>query len=345
MIKLTDRERSILLLVVREYIETAQPVSSSHLVNNCRLGLSPATIRAEFSALTEMGLLRQPHTSAGRVPTEEGYRLFINEIIPKAELGEPDKNDIRDLFDSSHPDVDEWMQVAAKVLARQSSAVSMITTPRAAENRLKHVELLSITGRQIFMVLVLIGGEVAQQYVTLSEPVTQERLSEAAKRLNARCAGKTAAELVAEKPSLEPLEADILEMIASEIQRVDATSIGKLYYDGLSNMSKAPEMFDAAAVYRTLDMLEAGSSLGKIMGASADGLQPPGTVQVLIGMDDEQYPMKDFSMVFSNYGMPGKFAGALGVLGPMRMPYARAIPTVRYIAGILSEILVSNYVE
>lgn len=345
MIKLTDRKRSILLLVVREYIETAQPVSSSHLVNNCRLGLSPATIRAEFSALTELGLLRQPHTSAGRVPTEEGYRLFINEIIPKAELGELDKNDIRDLFDSSHADVDEWMQVAVKVMARQSNAVSMITSPRAAKNRLKHVELLSISGRQIFMVLVLIGGEVAQQYVSLSQPVSQERLSDVAKRLNTYCAGKTAKKLSTEKQNLEPLETDILEMITAEIQRVDANGIGKLHYDGLSNMSKTPEMFNANAVYRTLDLLDSGSSLGKIMGASADTLQPPGTVQVLIGMNGEPYPMKDFSMIFSNYGIPGKFAGALGVLGPMRMPYTRAIPTVRYIAGILSEILVSNYVE
>lgn len=345
MIKLSDRKRSILLLVVREYIETAQPVSSSHLVRNCRLGLSPATIRAEFSALTEMGLLRQPHTSAGRIPTEEGYRLFINEIIPRAELGDVDKSDIREQFDASHADVSEWMQLAARVLASHSSAVSMITAPRATRNRLKHVELLSISGRQIFMVLVLIGGEVAQQYGSLSEPIGQERLSDVAKRLNQACAGKTAEKLLTALPAFDPLEADILEMVVAEIQRVDANGVGKLYYDGLSNMSKAPEVFDTNAVYKTIDMLDTGSSIGKMMGASAEQMSAPGTVQVLVGMENELNSLKDFSMVFSNYGIPGKFAGSLGVFGPMRMPYNRAIPTVRYIAGILSDILANNYVE
>jgi len=345
MIKLTERKRIILLMVVREYIDTGQPVSSNHLVDNCMLDLSPATIRTELSALTEMGLLRQPHTSAGRVPTEEGYRLFINEVIPISDLADPDKMAIRDQFDSSRADVGDWMQTAARVLARKSSAVSVITAPRAIQNKYKHIELLSISGRQIFTVLVLIGGEVVQRYVSLSEPVSQDRLSEAAKNLNRVCAGKTLENLSTTDLSFGSLEEDILAVIKAEIRRIDTDGVGKLYYDGLANLRAVPEVSDTNALYRAIDMLDEGSSLGKIMGTLSDGLQPAGTVQVLIGVEDAAYPMKDFSMVYSNYGIPGKFSGALGVLGPMRMPYNRAIPTVRFIANVLSDFLVNNYIE
>lgn len=345
MIKLTERKTSILLMVVREYIDSGQPVSSNHLVDNCMLDLSPATIRAELNALTEMGLLRQPHTSAGRVPTEEGYRLFINEVIPVSDIADLDKIAIRDQFDSSRADVGNWMQTAARVLARKSSAVSVITAPRAVNNQFKHVELLSISGRQIFMVLVLIGGEVVQRYVSLSEPVSQERLSEAARNLNRLCSGKTLEKLVSTDLSGEPLEEDILQVIRTEIRRVDADGVGKLYYDGLANLRTMPEVSDTNAVYRAIDMLDEGTSLSKIMRRNADAPQPPGTVQVLIGVDDAIHPMKDFSMVYSSYGIPGKFDGALGVLGPMRMPYNQAIPTVRFIANVLSDFLVSNYIE
>lgn len=345
MIKLTERKRSILLMVVREYIETGQPVSSNHLVDNCMLDLSPATIRAELSALTEMGLLRQPHTSAGRVPTEEGYRLFINEVIPISDLADPDKLAIRSQFDSSRADMGDWIQTAARVLARKSSAVSVITAPRAMQNKYKHVELLSINGRQIFMVLVLIGGEVIQRYISLSEPVLQDRLGEAAKNLNRICAGKTLEKLTSLDLYAEPLEDDILAVIKAEIRRVDTNGIGKLYYDGLANLRAVPQESDTNAVYRAIDMLDEGSSLGRIMGISADGLQPAGTVQVMIGVEDALHPLKDFSMVYSNYGIPGKLSGALGVLGPMRMPYNQAIPTVRFIANVLSDFLASNYIE
>ena len=169
MYDLSDRQKTLLLLLIRDYIDTAQPVGSKRLVEHYHLDLSSATIRNEMAALTEMGYLRQPHTSAGRVPSEEGYRYFVSQMMYKADLPEPVKNTILHQFHQSRADMDQWMTLAASVLAHQSQGVSVVTAPHAEQSRFKHVELISTQGRQILMVLVMAGGEVRQQILTLAD--------------------------------------------------------------------------------------------------------------------------------------------------------------------------------
>src|SRR5512136_1627918 len=180
MTDLTERQRLILALVVRDYIETAEPVGSKRLVEHDKLDLSSATIRNEMSALTEMGLLRQPHTSAGRVPTEEGYRYFVTHIVYQADLPGPARDTISHQFYQARQDVEQWMPLAASILAQHSKAASIVTAPHSERSRFKHVELISTQGRQVLMVLVMTGGEVSQQILTLAEPVAQELLSQIA---------------------------------------------------------------------------------------------------------------------------------------------------------------------
>jgi heat-inducible transcriptional repressor len=180
MQELTERQKTLLLLIIRDYIDTAQPVGSKRLVEHYQLELSPATIRNEMAALTEMGYLRQPHTSAGRVPSEDGYRYFVSQMMQNAELPQAVQHTITHQFHQSRADMDQWMTLAASILAHQSQGVSMITAPHAEQARYKHVELISTQGRQVLMVLVMAGGEVSQQILTLAEPVTQERLSQTA---------------------------------------------------------------------------------------------------------------------------------------------------------------------
>src|SRR5512142_3191547 len=184
MTELSERQKTLLLVIIRDYIDAAQPVGSKRLVDRYHLDLSSATIRNEMAELTEKGYLRQPHTSAGRVPTEEGYRLFVSEMMNQAELPQSVQNTISHQFHQARPGVDQWMHLAASVLAHQSQGVSMVTAPRAERVSFQHVELISTQGRQLLMVLVLVGGEVSQQLLTLAEPVAQERLSQTASRLN-----------------------------------------------------------------------------------------------------------------------------------------------------------------
>src|SRR3990170_2039871 len=188
---LTERQQTLLLLIIRDYIDSAQPVGSKWLVGHYHLDLSSATIRNEMSMLTEMGYLRQPHTSAGRVPTEEGYRYFVGQMMNQAELPVAVRNTISHQFHQARADIDQWMHLAASILAHQSQGASVVTAPRSTQGRFKHVELISTQGRQVLMVLVMAGGEVSQQALTLAEPVSQQQLSQAASHLNGLFAGLT----------------------------------------------------------------------------------------------------------------------------------------------------------
>ena len=180
MATLNERQRFILALIVRDYTETAEPVGSKRLVEHYKLDLSSATVRNEMAALTEMGYLRQPHPSAGRVPTEEGYRYFVTHVVYPSDLPEPARDTIAHQFYQACQDVEQWMPLAASILAHHSRAASLITAPHSERARYQHLELISTQGRQVLMVLVLTGGEVSQQFLTLAEPVVQEQLSLAA---------------------------------------------------------------------------------------------------------------------------------------------------------------------
>ena len=335
MPELTERQKTLLLVIVREYIDAAQPVGSQRLVERYHLDLSSATLRHEMAALTEMGYLSQPHTSAGRVPTEEGYRCFVSAMMEQAELAPSVQRNIADQFQQARPGVEQWMHLAASVLARQSQGASMVTAPRAERPHFQHVELISTQGRQILMVLVLIGGEVSQQLLTLAEPVSQERLSQTAARLNAVLAGHSLGEIAALPARTDALEQDILMLILPELRRGAASLFGEIYTDGLSNVFSEPEFAESDSARRALKLLEERSTLRDLLARTTLN-SAVGGLQVLIGREGGWEELRQCSMVLARYGVPGFATGALGVLGPMRMSYAKTIPTVRFVAGLLS---------
>lgn len=338
---LTERQKMLLILVIRDYIDTAQPVGSKHLVDHYRLDLSSATIRHEMAELTELGYLRQPHTSAGRVPTEDGYRFFVAQMMPQLELPEAVQHTITHQFYQARPDMSQWMHLAASVLAHQSQAVSMVTAPRADQSRFKHVELISTQGRQVLMVLVMLGGEVSQQILTLAEPVTQERLSQAALHLNQFIQGRSVDEIAAAPSRADALEQDILTLILQDMRSAEQRSSGEIYLDGLSNVLAEPEFNDSDDARRTLKLFEERTVLQDLMARTVVNSHV-GALQVLIGSDGGWEELRQCSMVLARYGVPGHATGMLGVLGPMRMPYMRTIPAVRFVAGLLSELVNDN---
>jgi len=337
MPELSERQKTILMLVVRDYIDAAQPVGSQRLVEHFHLDLSSATIRNEMSALTELGYLRQPHTSAGRVPTEDGYRYFVGHMI-HPDLPANIQNTISHQFHQARPEIEQWMTLAASVLAHQSQAVSLITAPHAEQSRFKHVELISTQGRQVLMVLVMVGGEVSQQILTLAEPVTQERLSATAVRLNQLYEGRTSGEIGALPPRADSLENDIQTLIVQDMRRSGERVAGELYYDGLTNVLAEPEFNASDEARRALRLFEERNLLHELLARTvlSSGV---GGVQVIIGGEGTWEELRQCSMVLARYGVPGVATGTLGVLGPMRMSYNRTIPTVRYVAGLLSDLV------
>ncbi|HUH97728.1 MAG TPA: heat-inducible transcriptional repressor HrcA [Anaerolineales bacterium] len=338
MPELSERQKDLLLIIIRDYIDSAQPVGSKRLVEHYQLDLSSATIRNEMSTLTELGYLRQPHTSAGRVPTEEGYRFFVGQLMNRAELPKAVQHDISHQFHQAPADVDQWMHLAASVLAHQSQGASVVTAPRAESAHFQHVELISTQGRQVLMVLVLIGGEVSQQLLTLAEPVAQERLSQTASHLNGFLAGRSLDEIAALPTQPDALDQDILILIVQEMRRTARSRSGEVYTDGLTNVLSEPEFAGSDEVRRALRLFEERSTLQDLL-ARTTTHSAVGGLQVLIGGEGGWEELRQCSMVLARYGVAGFSTGMLGVLGPMRMSYARTIPTVRYVAGLLSDLV------
>lgn len=344
MTKLTERQKFILTLVVHEHIRSAVPIGSEHLVKRYQLDISSATVRNEMSALTELGYLRQPHTSAGRVPTEEGYRYFVSRLVQDSELPDTTRRMISHQFYQTRNDVEEWMRLAASILARQSRVASLVTAPHPENARLKHLELISTRGRQVLMVTVTIGGEIHQRIVTVNEPVTQELLSTTAHHMTNLFEGKSAAEIQALRPQLQGLDAEIINWLVEEMNKADTLGAGEIYLDGLTNVLAEPEFSGSDEARRALRLLEERPLLYDLLSRTKANSGVDG-VQVLIGGEGTWDEFRQWSMVLARYGQPGLATGTLGVIGPMRMPYGRAISTVRFLSGILSDMVTESLEE
>jgi heat-inducible transcriptional repressor len=342
---LTERQKLILALVVREYVESTQPVGSKRLVEVYHLNFSPATIRNEMAALTEAGYLQQPHTSAGRTPTEEGYRYFVSQLMGQTSLPAQVERTIEHQFYQARHDYDQWMRLAASILARQVQAASLVTSLHPVQARLKHLELIATRGRQVLMVLVLDGGEVRQQVLALNEPVPQVRLSQVANYLNEIAKGRDAEgvmSLISQRD--DALEQDILRLIADEMRQSDNLLAGEIYRDGISNVLAEPEFAEPGVAHRALRFWEQRAHLEDLLAQTV--LAPSGgDVHVLIGGEGTWEDLSDCSVVLARYGVPGGATGAIGVLGPIRMPYAHTISTVRFIADLLSDMVSEVLVE
>ncbi len=336
---LTERQKLILALVIRKYVESTQPVGSKTLVDSYNLDFSSATVRNEMAFLTDAGYLQQPHTSAGRAPTEEGYRFFVSQLMGHTILPEQTQRTIQHQFYQARHDFDQWMRLAASILAHQSQGASLVTSLHPEHAHLKHLELIATRGRQVLMVLVFEGGEVRQQMLALAEPVPQERLSQVANWLNAIAQGKKAESISALIDQREDdLEQDILRLIADEMNLSDSVLAGEIYRDGISNVLTEPEFSEPGVAHRALRFWEQRSRLEDLLSQTVM-VPSSGDIHVLIGGEGTWEDLSECSVVLSRYGVPGIATGALGVLGPTRMPYAHTISTVRFVAGLLSDLV------
>lgn len=345
MNELTARREKILRIVIGEYVETAKPVGSAAIVENYDLGVSPATVRNELSYLTEHGYLSQPHTSAGRIPTEKGYRYFVERLMEEAQLPPAEQLMIRHQFYQVGMDLEQWMKLAAAVLARTGRGAALVTTPCAPRSRLRHIELISISESAGLMVLVLQGGIVRQQVLLLTEPIGQEELSRLSNRLNMALVNQTVTgvETYLERTStmtFSQLEIEVLQRVAEIMRAADLHPSYEVYHDGLVQTLQEPEFSEIVRARQFIEIVEGGWLLDAIM---AQMVRQNG-VHVIIGGEGRWGEVSDYSMVFSTYG-PAEASGILGLLGPMRMSYGRAISTVRYVARLMSDLLQSLYGE
>lgn len=342
--ELTERQKFVLSLVVHEYTRTAQPVGSQMLVQRFHLDMSSATMRNEMMALTERGYLRQPHTSAGRVPTEEGYRYFVGRLLRETDLPDAARRTISHQFYQMREDVSQWTRLAASVLAIQSRGASVVTAPHTESVRFRHLELVSTRGRQVLAVMVVSGGEVRQRLLTLDEGVSQEQLSAMADQISHLLQGQDYDAIRGLQMQLSGADQQVVDWVVEEIGPAALLASGEVFMDGVANVLAEPEFAGSEDARRAIQLLEQRPLLKELLAHSAMASNIGG-VQVLIGGEGTWDELRPFSMVLASYGSPGLATGALGVLGPMRMPYGRTISTVRFLSGLLSDLVAETMTD
>lgn len=338
-LNLTRRQEEILARIIRAYSQSPDPVSSKQLVEQDGLSVSSATIRNEMVLLEELGLIAQPHTSAGRVPTEAGYRYFVKHLLGEKSLTPAEETRIAEKLQTQPLATEQWLSQAATILARTVQSAAVVTPPVAETNRFKHVELISIQGRLVLMVLVLHQGSVHQQMLTLAEPVPQTGLSESAARINAVALDLSSNDLRARSVQLPLLEREIAELAADVMDRADSSRVRLVYREGLSDVIGAfPRSEGAQQIVR---VVEERALLNTIL---AELLSPfINDVQVLIAGNGRWDELNQLSLVFSRYGISGQATGAVGVVGPTNMNYHRAVSAVSFMSGLMSSMLASAF--
>lgn len=348
-LELTDRQRAILRAVVEDYVMTAVPVGSKSLVSRYRLDVSPATVRSAMAELEQLGLLTHPHTSAGRVPSDLGYRLYVESLMREAELDITDRLMIRHQFSQVQLTSNEWLRLAAAVLATSTRSVSVVTPARSRRARFGHVQLVALADGTRLLVLVLADGNVVQRRLDRhalerqlpEEAIDQPALDQVAAQLNADLANLSGPQVRRRIDKLPPLSARIAATVVGLLEEADSVVVEEIFTDGIVNVLEQPEFAEGSKLRPILEVLQRSDFLEQLVPV----LTRSGGVHVIIGRENTNDAMHEVSLVFAPYGAPDRALGLLGVLGPTRMPYPRAIPTVRYLSTLMNELINAQYGE
>jgi heat-inducible transcriptional repressor len=336
---LSERQQQVLRLVVQEYIKSAMPVSSKSLLITYNLGVSSATVRNDMAALEEAGYLMHPHTSAGRVPTEAGYRYFVEKLMEQVELPNEEQRMISHQFHQARLELDQWLRLSAAVLAHTSHNASLVTAPKSDLCHLKHIELISIRDNIVLLILVLQGGNLKQQILSLNEPLDQDQLTMLARQLTSVWAEKDADGIAVTTATLTHQAAQVAEVVVETLKRIDARRSSDIYRDGLLNILSHPEFKDREGIQQIIRALEERQVVEKLVG---EALQHGG-VQIIIGGEGKWEEFSEVGIVLARYGIEDKVIGAMGVIGPLRMPYSRTVSVVRYMSHLMSNLISDLY--
>lgn len=337
--ELSRRQKQILALITREYIATATPVGSTTVARQYSPSISSATVRNEMAVLEELGYIAQPHTSAGRMPTDKGYRFFVEHVMESSDLSLTERQVIQHQFHQIQLNLEQWMQLAAAVLAQTAQSTSIITTPHPRECRFKHTELIGVQELIALLILVLQGGMIRKQMIAFPRPIAQEEFSRVANHLNALYHGANKQQIRECTVDLTALEREVTQYLVDIMTQVDERGNAEIYRDGLIHILSQPEFAQVDRLRCVLEILEHRNLVNQML---APARAAPG-VQVIIGSESPLDQMHDYSLVLSSYGVEGEATGVLGVMGPTRMRYRRAISAVRYMAEIMNSLLLDLY--
>lgn len=331
------RKQKVLLAIVQDFIATAEPVGSRTIAKKYGLGVSPATIRNEMADLEEMGYIEQPHTSAGRIPSERGYRYYVDYLMKKRELTREEEDLIRSQLEAKARDVGKVIQRTGQLLSQLTSYTSMVLTKQMGPNNFKHVQLVQMNPAQAMVIVVMESGAVHHRMIETPESIIPSDLETLSKVLNAKLQGL----------NIETIKLTLLKELYFELGRhkhildlaleliQDSLALKeeeKIYLGGVFNMLTQPEFHNVERIKTMLGILEQEELLCELLsGESKDE-----GVTVRIGGEMKDYDIKDYSVVAAPYTLSGRKIGKVGVLGPTRMDYAKVISVVDFMTKNLS---------
>jgi heat-inducible transcriptional repressor len=344
--RLSDRQERVLRLLVREYIATMRALGSKTLVERGGFDVSSATVRNDLAMLERLGYIHQAHTSGGRTPTDAGYRYYVERLMDHPTLSTNEQMLIRHQFHQVEVHLDEWVKLAASVLARVAGNVSVVTTPRARLPRVKTLELVPVQEHTALLVLVTREGAVRQAMISFPDSAEQSALRATADRVTARLANMGRAELLRSAEGMTGIDRLVADEAARLLRNLEEAMSAEVVHDGLGNVLQQPEFGGQERAGRLIEMLRGGALLTALLPQLLVATEKSGgvnSVQVIIGAENQWDALQDFGIVLATYGIPSEVTGLVGVLGPTRMYYERTISSVRYVSQVLSDLLTELY--
>jgi heat-inducible transcriptional repressor len=332
-----ERKLEVLRAIVEDFIATNEPVGSKAIVDKHNLGVSPATIRNDMAALEDEGLIHQPHTSAGRVPTDAGYRLFVDRLTELKPLSNAEKKAIQTFLDGA-VDLDDVLHRAVRTLAQLTRNVAVVQYPSLSRSRVRHLELLGLTSSRLMFVLITDTGRVEQRVVELPAAVPEDAVADLRVTLNAQLRERLLAEAPEIVTSLPPLVAPELRGLLATLTSVLLETLVEQHSDrivlgGTANLTE--HSLDFPAIRPVLEALEEQVVLLRLLDQSVSTSQ----IVVRIGNENQHEGLLSTSVVTTGYGSGAPALGAVGVLGPRRMDYAHTMARVAAVARYVGELL------
>jgi heat-inducible transcriptional repressor len=334
-----DRKLAVLRAIVEDYVATNEPVGSKALVERHQLGVSPATVRNDMAALEEEGLIAQPHTSAGRIPTEKGYRLFVDRLHELKPLSAAERRAITTLL-AGAIDLDDVVQRSVRLLAQLTRQVAVVQYPTLSRSTVRHVELVTLSSTRLLLVLILSTGRVEQRVVELPEGIADDQVAAYRSAVNRAVLGERiadAAEKLAHVPDhFDRRERPVLSLLVASLVEAmsDHRSDERVMVGGTANLARFGDGFELT-IQPLLEALEEHVLLLKLLGEASS----PSTLTVRIGSEVPHEGLGSTAVVATGYGPGAESVATLGVVGPTRMDYPGAMASVRAVAQYLSKIL------
>lgn len=334
--EMDERKEKVLQAIILDYIATADPVGSRTIARKYDLGVSPATVRNEMSDLEEMGLLEQPHTSAGRIPSQLGYRYYVDCLMEKEPIALEKREAVRNLFLTRIKETEASIQLASKMLSQLTNYTALVLAPFYGQNTLRHIQLLPLEPGKAVVVIVLDNGHVEHRVMEIPEALQDKDLIMISKLLNKHLHGLTLEQwrntimqsIYHELSHQEKLLKNVIEHIEKSLM---VEHEQRVYLGGTLNMLNQPEFKQIEKVKALLKLLEEDTILKEVLTSQEEG------VVIKIGKENRYDGMKECSLITATYQLNGKVIGTLGVLGPTRMEYSRAISMLELLTTALTE--------